>query len=788
MNLNVGIFVCECGGNISNVINVEKVVGSVRNWEHVKVCKRYTYLCSIDGQEGIVDAIKKFKLDRILVAACTPRIHLSTFQNVLERAGLNPYFLEFINIREQVSWVHGPKPSEEATKKAIILIRGGYERCLELEPLKPLREKCVREVLVVGGGIGGITAALEIARMGYKVHLLEKEPTIGGNMAKLTKLFPTLDCAQCILAPKMLEVWRNPNVNLLVNSEIREVSGTPGNYLVTVFVKPRGVDLDKCKSCGACSKVCPASAPDEFNCGLSNRKAIYLPFPQSVPPAYVVDFKTCIRCGKCLELCPVKAINLDDKGKTIKLSVGAIIIATGYELYDAGKLEKYGYGLYPDVITMLTLERLTSAQGPTGGYVKKADGSPVRRLAIVLCAGSRDENHVPYCSRICCMYSLKHAYVLKKMLGIDVTVYYIDVRASGKGCEELYKRCQEAGVNFVRGKVSEIEKRNGKLVVLAEDTLINEVREEEYDMVVLAVPMIPHRDFAKTAELMGLQVGEDGFGVEKHPKLDPVDSLKMGIFICGCASGPKDVRDTVSEALAAAARVASFLGSGYITVSPEKAFVVEELCDGCGFCIKMCPVNALYLKNKKAEVNPFICEGCGACVSVCSRGAIDLKNNSLKQILANVRGVLWNKDLDEVRIIAFVDKRVGYIGIDFLGIDHIAYPENVIIIPVPSTALIGLNQVLYSFAYGADGLLLIEGQENINRMFGVKKVENLICELERYGIERMRVRYTHVPLPTYKKASEIINLFAERIRKLGPLQSQTRENIKKYLTSALRCC
>jgi len=781
-SLRIGIFVCECGGNIGDVVDVRKVVDAVKNWENVVVAKYHKYLCSRPAQEMIIEAIRKHNLNRVVVASCTPRMHLSTFQSVLERAGLNPYLLEFINIREQDSWVHGPKPSEEATKKAISLIRGGYERSLELEPLERISEKCSREILIIGGGIAGITAALELGYLGYKVHLVDRKPSIGGNMAKLTKVFPTLDCAQCILTPRIAEVGRNPNISLLTYSEVQDISGRPGNYIVKVFMKPRGVDIEKCRSCGVCAKVCPVTVPDEFNEGLSQRKAVYIEFPQAVPSAYTIDFDACTKCGKCEQLCPAKAINLEDRGKTIELNVGAVIVATGYKLYDANNLKNYGYGVYKDVITMMDLERLTSASGPTQGYVKKADGSDVKKIAIVLCAGSRDKNHVPYCSRICCMYSLKQAFVLKKMLGIDVHIYYTDIRATGKGYEELYWRDQEAGVVFVRGKVAEVwKKSNGKLVVVAEDTLLNEVKEEEFDMVALATPMVPPSGLDELAAKMKLPLGEDGFIQERHPKLDPVDSLKTGIFACGCALSPKDVRDTVSDALAAASKAALFLKEEKVTTSPEKAFVITELCDGCGVCVGVCPANAITMESRKARIDPFLCIGCGACVPVCPKEAIDFKNSTSKQIIASLRGVLMDKTPDEVRIIAFVDNNVGYTGLDFLGLDRVNYPENIRIIVVPSTAIISSKHILYAFAYGADGILLIEGQEEIDEKFTKKRVVEMKRALAEYGIKGMRVRYSYVPLPVYKKAAELFTMFTERIKKFGPLAIDKRKAIKQKL-------
>jgi len=783
----IGIFLCECGGNISDVINITTIIDQIKNWDNVVVAEQNKYLCSQPAQEMIIKTIKELNVDRVIVACCTPRMHLTTFKNVLDIAGLNQYMLEFVNIREHCSWVHGPQSSLAATKKAINLIRGSYERSRELEPLETISEKCSRDILVIGGGIAGITSALQLGDLDFKVHLVERNPSIGGNMSKLTKVFPTLDCAQCILAPKMAEIGRNLNVNLLTYSEVLDITGRPGNFNVKILKKPRYV-IKECTSCNDCVDVCPVIVPDEFEEGMAVRHAIYVPFPQAVPSTYIIDRDLCFKsdtlaCDKCFQACTRQAINFEQQPETIDLHVGAIIMATGYELYDAKRLVNYGYGIYDNVISMMELERLTSASGPTGGNVTMT-GSNVKKIAILLCAGSRDKNHIPYCSRICCMYAMKQAYVLKKMLSIDVHIYYTDIRATGKDYEELYWRNQESGVIFTRGKVADIWKtKNNRLNVIVEDTLTGNISEEEFDLVALATPMIPSSGLKDLASKIKLSLGEDGFIQERHPKLDPVDSLITGIFACGCALSPKDVRDTVSDALAAAAKASLFLKSEYITTSPEKAFVIAELCDGCGICIQTCPSNAITIQEGKATIDLFMCTGCSACIPVCPKESIDFKNSTTRQIIAQLRGVLMDKEHDEVRIIAFVDKNVGYTGMDFLGLARVDYPENIRIVSIPSTAILGLKHLLYAFMFGADGILMIEGQQDIDEEFTRKRMLEMSHSLAEFGIKRMRIRYSYVPLPVYKKAADLFTRFTERIKKFGPFSNEKRNVIKQKVLS-----
>ncbi|MFX0097119.1 MAG: 4Fe-4S binding protein [Candidatus Hodarchaeota archaeon] len=780
-----GVFVCRCGGNIGDVVDVEALCEDVKNWEGVAVVRYNDYLCSKPGQDMIINQIKRRELNKVIIASCTPRMHLATFQDMLKRAGLNPYSLEFVNIREHCSWVHGPHKSEEATDKALSLTRGGYERIFKIELLEQIKEKSSRDVLVIGGGIAGIAASLELENIGHKVYLLDRYPSIGGHMAKLTKVFPTIDCAQCILTPRMAEVERRKNLSLLTYAEVKDVEGRPGNYKVTVFMKPRGVEIEKCMGCGVCAKVCPVKCADEFNEYRSQRKAAYLPFPQAVPYAYVIDFDHCTECGKCAEVCPSKAINLEDSGRTLELEVGSIIMATGYEQFNAEEIENYGYGVYPDVITMMELERLTSLFGPTGGNMKRfSDGKSVSRLAIVLCAGSRDTNrYTPYCSRICCMYSLKQAVLLKELLNIDVHIFYTDIRATGRGYEELYWRAQKAGVVFIRGKVAEVwaNRKGNKLVVRAEDTLTGDLLEEEFDMVSLAVSMVPPSGLNELAQLMSLPLGEDGFVQEKHPKLDPVDTLSTGIFACGCALGPKDVRDTVSDALASASKVASFLNKEYVVTNPEKAFVNPDLCDGCHICLEICPSNAITLTVGKASISPFLCIGCGACIPECPGEAINLKNATKEQIISTLKGILHGKKPGEVLLIAFTEKTIAYTGLDLLGIDRAAYPANIRIIAVPSTAILGPKDLLYAFALGADGIILLEGLHDMDERYMKKRIEKFEASLEEMEIESERLWYSLVELPAYRKIAAIFTEHTDLIQEFGPLPDDIRIKIRQKL-------
>ena len=653
--MRIGVYVCHCGGNISEVVDVEDVASFAENRPGVVLARDYSHMCSEAGQKLILDDIKEHELDRVVVAACSPQFHERTFMGLLERAGLSPYLLEIANIREHCSWPHFGKPAE-ATEKAKDLINVAIAKVSLDEPLEKKSMPIGKRVLVVGAGIAGIQAALDLADSGFEVYLVEKEPSIGGKMAQVARTFPTEDCAACILSPKMADVPANPNITLLTYSEVENITGYLGNYDVTVKRKPRFVDLDKCVGCGLCEKKCPVKVPNEFNQGLDHRKAIYLPSELAVPYKYLIDEDSCLKltknkCGICEKNCPQDAIIYDQDPEIINFTVDTIIIATGYDIFDASEKKVYGYGRFENVVNALEMERIISS-------ISK--GAPLReigkRIAFIQCVGSRDEQvGREYCSRICCMYASKLAQLLKRAdPRRDVYVFYTDLRATGKGFEEYYKRAQKDGVKYIRGRPAEAmeDSRTKKVTLKAEDTLSREIVEMEFDLVVLSVGMVPNEGTKGIAEILKLAKSPDGFLKEAHLKFKPVDTLSEGVFICGCAQGPKDIPETVAQASAAAARAIRLMNRGEYEMDPVKSFVVDENCDGCAYCIDPCPYNAItlveYMKKgeikKTVEVNEVACKGCGVCMATCPKEGIYVKHFKKEMITAMVDAVLENKD------------------------------------------------------------------------------------------------------------------------------------------------
>lgn len=639
----IGVYVCHCGLNIAGVVDVKKVAEYAKSLPNVVLAKDYRYMCSDPGQDLIADDIKKHNLNRVVVAACSPNMHEATFRNVLEKAGVNPYLVEMANIREHCSWVHREEP-EKATEKSKAITAMAVAKAAGLEPLEVKEVEALKKVLVIGGGIAGINAALDLAEMGFKVYLIEKNESIGGRMSQLDKTFPTLDCSTCVLGPKMVEIGRNAEVEILTYSEVIQVEGYVGNFKVRVLRKPRYVIPHNCTGCGECADACPIDFPNEWNMRLDVRKAISIPFDYAVPLIYTLHKDHCIECYKCVDACGERrAINFKMEPEEVELEVGAIIVATGYDPYDPTIDREYGYGVYPNVITGLEMERLLSAAGPTGGKITRpSDLKEPKRIAFVQCVGSRSQRRNPYCSRVCCMYSIKQARQLKeKHPDMDVYIFYMDIRAFGKGFEEFYEQAgREYKVQFVRGRVAEIEEdpETHNLIVMAEDTFLGRPVRLEFDMVVLAIALEPNATTEKLSEILRITRSPDGFFQEAHPKLRPVDTLSAGIFIAGTSQGPKDIPDTVAQAKAAAASAAALLSKGKIRIESVVVSVDEELCTGCAKCVDICPFQALSIDEiaQKAKVIEAKCTGCGSCASTCPVGAMQLKHFKDAQVLAMV--------------------------------------------------------------------------------------------------------------------------------------------------------
>ncbi len=656
MTERIGVYVCHCGTNIAGVVDVAEVsrwAGEHLAGQGVVVSRDYKFMCSSLGQELIQKDIKELGLTRVVVAACSPHLHEKTFRNACAGADLNPYLCELVSIREQDSWVHTDKSA--ATDKAKAIISGGVARVAHHEALEPLRVPIHPATLIVGGGIAGIQAALEIADAGYHVYLVEREPSIGGHMAQFDKTFPTLDCSACILTPKMVDAGNHPNITLLTWSEVVKVDGYVGNFAVTINKKARYVNEELCTGCGICWEKCPWKVVDEvFEAGLGKRKVIYVPFPQAVPKYPVIDAENCAyflkgTCKACEKFCPTDAIDFNQKDEQITVEVGNIILATGYDLFDVRRIPQYGYGRLPNVYTSLEFERLSNAAGPTGGSIVLRDGKTVpKTVGIVHCVGSRDQNYNPYCSVICCMQSLKFAHLVHERTGAEVYNFYIDMRTPFKDYEEFYQRLLEEGTHFVRGKVAEITdfartpEEEGRVIIQVEDTLIAKQRRIPVDMVILSAGLEPRADAKETGKLFGLSCGTAGWFIERHPKLDPVATMTEGIFIAGCAQGPKDIPASVAQGAAASARVLGKIQQKEIALEPVRASINEAQCSGCRICNGLCPFNAILFHEDKmvSEINPALCQGCGTCVAGCPAGAISGTGFSNEQILSQIEGLL----------------------------------------------------------------------------------------------------------------------------------------------------
>jgi heterodisulfide reductase subunit A len=789
-DIRIGVYVCHCGLNIAGSVRCDEVAEFAASLPYVALSKDYRYVCSDPGLDMIRTDIIEQKLNRVVVASCSPRLHEPTFRKVCEEAGLNKYLFEMANIREHCSWVHLHEKSE-ATEKAKDLVQMSVAKAALLEPQEEIEVPVLKKALVLGGGVAGIQAALDLADTGYKVYLVEKEPSIGGTMAQLDKTFPTMDCSICILAPKMSEIGRHPNIELLANSELTEVEGYIGNFTVKVLKKPRYV-TEECTSCDDCTKVCPVMVPDDFDVGLSMRPAIYKPFPQAVPSIFIIDRDLCLTseilaCSKCYEACDKRAIDFEMKPEIIELEVGTIIVATGAGVCDPTSIKRYKYGKYQDVITSLEFERLINAGGPTGGRLIRPSNLHVpSSVAFIQCVGSRSvEKQHSYCSNVCCMNTIKDALLIKEHWpDTEIYVFYIDIRAFGKGFEDLYLRAKKAGVQFIRGLPAEIiedpDTKNIRLI--GENTLRKGLYEVDVGMVILSIGIESRQDSDKVQRLLTLSKTSDGFFMESHPKLKPVDAPTGGVFLAGCCESPKDIKDSVTQASAAAARAGILMAKGKVTIEAITSSVNPEKCTTCGLCVKVCPYNAIVINSEMntAETIEAACAGCGTCGAECPQGAITMRHFTDAQINAQINAET-ERDADK-KIIAFCCNWCSYAGADFAGVGRMQYPTNVRIIRTMCSGRVSHQFIDRAFGRGVAAVLVAGCHLNdchyINANYQTKKrIERYWKKMERLGLNKDRLQLAWISAAEGEK-------FASKIKEMQKILSEIdQDEIKKTITT-----
>lgn len=775
--MKIGLFICDCGKNISGVIDNSKLIDHFREYPDVHVIGDQ-YLCAELGLTKITSEIKEHEIDRVVIAACSFKLHGLLFRKTIEKAGINRYLISFANIREQNSWVHDDNP-EKATTKAIDQINMAIEQVKLLEPLEVQFAKVNPSTLIIGGGIAGIKASLVIADAGYKVYLVEKDLTIGGKMALFDKTFPTLDCSICILGPLMSEVKDHPNIKLLTYSTIESIDGYVGNFNVRVKKQPRFVDEETCVGCfNLCRDVCPIDVEDTF----FPRKAIDVAYPQAIPLIPNILEEYCIGCKACSQACDRDAIDFEQKSEIIEFEVGTIITATGFKTFDPSLLGEFNYQKYLDVVTTMQVERLLNNDGPTHGkIVRPSNGEIPTRVSFILCVGSRNRAiHHDYCSQVCCNVSIKQAVLIKKEYPeTEINIYYNDIRAVGKKCEEFYNRAQEVfGIRFIKSNISAILKddlsETGELLIRGEDVIGDRIFESKADLVVLAVGIEPAENTDELSQLLNISQGPYGFLLEKHLKIKPSETSVSGVFLAGAIQGPKDIPTSIAHAESAAAKAIALMSKEHVELDPHIVYFNSNECDLCRLCENICIYNALKIENDKLNIINANCTGCGACAAMCHTDALYIPGFTKKQISAQINKILTEKS-EYPLIVAFLCNWCSYMGADLAGTSKLNYPTNVRSIRVMCTAMLNPSLVFEAFFNGADGVLIAGCHpqdchydtgfiEAANRYESVREI------LGEAGINENRVRIESISAGEGEKFAHVVSNFKSELEKLGPLK------------------
>ncbi|MHA1730253.1 MAG: hydrogenase iron-sulfur subunit [Promethearchaeota archaeon] len=798
----IGVFVCHCGTNIEGVVDCKALAEESLQNPGVVHAEDYKFLCSEPGQKLIKDKIEEMNLDRVVVAACSPRMHEKTFRRVCQRANLNPFLFEQANIREQCTWVH-MKEHEKAHAKAGDLIAMSIAKAREFEALDIVKVPITKKALIIGGGIAGISAALDLADMGIPVTIVEKTPTIGGRMAQLDKTFPTMDCSSCILTPKMTDISMHPNITLLTYSEVTDLGGFIGSFEVSITKKPNFMIDGKCTGCGDCVDVCPAwvSGGNPFEMGMAPIKSAYIPFPQAIPQIYTIDADSCIKCGNCEKACEPEAIDLDQEPEIVKDTFGVILLATGFKLLDLSKVVKeYHYSKYENVITHLELERILSSFGPSDGHlIRPSDNKRPKKILFISCVGSRSQlkGCNEFCCNVGCMAAMKEArLIMEHHPDTEIHISYIDVRAPGKGYEEFWEiAAREYGIKYVRGRVAELWEipKTKNVIARVEDTLLQQLVEIEYDLVVLVAGVTQWDDLPDLVNTLNLQQGADGWILEAHPKLRPVDTNTAGIFTAGFVVGPKDIPAVVSQAKAAASGMASLIMQGEVEIEPYYAVIDPEICGACEVCEVTCPYDAPHLVvdeetgGRRFEINPALCKGCGTCISECKYGAIDQLHFRQRQIFASIERGAERFDLDipekewEPNILAVICNWCTYTGADLAGTSRIQYPPNVRAIRVMCSGRFHLSFAIQAFLDGWDGVLVGgchpgDCHYSSGNMKMLRREPLMKPIMEHLGLNPKRFRLEWCSASEGQEWARINKEFAEELKAMG--QSPMRDRKK----------